>query len=413
MSLLAYDMIGRLLKDRRGNVTVMVALAAIPLMFAGLGALELGAIAREKADLQNAVDQGALSGASRLSVATVASTAGPLDTAVAVARQTLADERVTSAVTLIPSFNGTRTAITVDAVADHKALIGFLDFGSSRIHATATAEGLASSPLCILQTGLGGKGIGINVDNTARIRATGCAIHANQNITVKSSAMIQADRTQAVGTVTGPVSPVGNSGALKIDDPFAAMNLVPPTTCIGKPVKIKQLKGTTEFLPPGVHCEQYEIDKDATLVLMPGDHYFMDDLKAQENAIIRGDDVVLIFGSTKKINFADHASVELGARRSGPFAGFLIITTRDNHESFVIASDNVSKLLGTIYIPDAELDVETAGNVAQDSAWSIIVADTLSLKQNPILVINTGYAGSGVPVPSGVGPSMAKPRLSH
>ena len=391
----------------------MMALAAVPLLFAGIGAVELGSLAREKADLQNAVDQGALAGASRLAVATTAATAGPLDTAVAVARQTLANQGITSTVTLTPSFNATRTAIVLDAVADHKALVGFMDFGNGQIHASATAEGLASSPLCILQTGSGGKGIGIEVDDTARIRATGCAIHANQNITVKSSAMIQADRTQAVGTVTGPVSPAGNSGALRIDDPFAAMNLVPPTNCVGKAAKIKQLVGTVEYLPPGVHCEEYEIDQGATLVLMPGDHYFMNDLKADSNAIIRGDDVVLVFGSTEKINFADHASVELGARRTGPFAGFLIVTSRANHESFTIASDHVSKLLGTIYIPDAELDVSTAGNVAQDSAWSIIVADTLTLKQNPILVINTGYAGSGVPVPSGVGPGMAKPRLSH
>ena len=104
--------------------------------------------------------------------------------------------------------------------------------------------------------------------------------------------------------------------------------------------------------------------------------------------------------------------VKLGASRSGPFSGFLIVTTRDNTEKFTIASDRVSKLLGTIYIPNAELDVETAGSVGQDSAWSIIVASSIQLKQNPNLVINTGYVGSGVPVPDGVGPNRNAPRLS-
>jgi hypothetical protein len=139
----------------------------------------------------------------------------------------------------------------------------------------------------------------------------------------------------------------------------------------------------------------------------------MDDLEAHENAVIKGDDVALIFGSTKKINFADKATVQLSARKSGPFAGFLIITTRDNHQVFSIASDNVSKLLGTIYIPDAELNIATTGSVAQDSAWSIIVADTLTLTKNPVLVINNGYAGSSVPVPQGVGPGYSAPVLSH
>ena len=139
----------------------------------------------------------------------------------------------------------------------------------------------------------------------------------------------------------------------------------------------------------------------------------MDHLDAKENAIIKGDDVALIFGSRKKINFADRAEVRLGARKSGPYAGFLILTTRDNVEEFTIGSDRVSKLLGTIYIPGAKLVVSTAGNVAQDSAWSIIVAETLSLKKSPNLVINNNYVGSGVPVPEGVGPNRNAPRLSR
>ena len=138
----------------------------------------------------------------------------------------------------------------------------------------------------------------------------------------------------------------------------------------------------------------------------------MDDLDAKKNATIRGDDVTLIFGSTKKINFADRAEVQLAARKSGPFAGFLLVTTRDNVEQFTIASDRVSKLLGTIYIPGAELKVSTAGNVAQDSAWSIIVADTLTVEKNPVLVINSGYSSGGVPVPEGVGPKRNAPTLS-
>ena len=57
--------------------------------------------------------------------------------------------------------------------------------------------------------------------------------------------------------------------------------------------------------------------------------------------------------------------------------------------------------------------IRTTGNVAQDSAWSVIVASTLTLRENPVLVINTGYAGSGVPVPAGVGPSASPLRLTR
>jgi Flp pilus assembly protein TadG len=396
------------LTDCRGNVAIIATLTAIPLMFAAFGIIELSSASGERASLQEAVDAGALAGAGRLSMANTAAQT-PIDTAVTVAQQSAARSHLRSKATFSAAIDGKASTITVTGAADHKALIGFLGFGDTTLTAMATAENLGSVPLCVLQTGAGG----IRLENNARIRATGCAIHANQNIRVKSSAMIQAERTQAVGTVEGPVSPAGNGGALPISDPFAALSLTPPQDCVGKPERITQKRGETLILPPGVHCEHFMIDKDATLILQPGDHYFMDDLEAHKNAVIKGDDVALIFGSTKKINFADRATVQLSARKSGPFAGFLIITTRDNHQVFSIASDNVSKLLGTIYIPDAELNIATTGNVAQDSAWSIIVADTLTMTKNPVLVINNGYAGSSVPVPQGVGPGYSAPVLSH
>ncbi|MGA9659610.1 MAG: hypothetical protein WBQ60_10980 [Asticcacaulis sp.] len=80
---------------------------------------------------------------------------------------------------------------------------------------------------------------------------------------------------------------------------------------------------------------------------------------------------------------------------------------------FTIASGNVSQLLGTIYIPEANLVIDTPGQVAQDSAWSVIVAKRLTLRKNPVLVINNNYVGSGVPVPEGVGPMKAAPRLTQ
>ncbi|HVZ28853.1 MAG TPA: TadE/TadG family type IV pilus assembly protein [Asticcacaulis sp.] len=396
-------------KDQRGNVAVTVALCAVPILLLSFGAIDFGMAAHERSLLQNAVDSGALAGATRLTVA--GSTGGQQTveaTATNVARQALLDAHITTLADFTVTLDA-QGAVTVNGQMKHQALTGFLGYGDQTLTAHATAETLASVPLCVLQTGEGG----ITLKDKSSLQATGCAVHANENIQVDQRAVIHASRTQAVGTITGPVSPAGNMGALPITDPFASMNLHPPMDCAGKPVTYKEETGTTLILQPGVHCEHFIIDKDATLILQPGDHYFMDDLEAKENAIIRGDDVVLIFGSTKKINFADRASVELGARRSGPFSGFLIITTRDNHEKFTISSDHVSKLLGTIYIPEAELDVETAGNVAQDSAWSIIVADTLHLEKGPALVINANYVGSGVPVPDGVGPGRSQPVLSR
>ncbi len=398
--------LNRFIKDTGGNVVMTTALCAFPLLLAIGGAVEYGCQVSERSALQDAVDAGALAGAARMTVAGGSGTANnAADVATETAQRVLSAAHVSSSVTF--SVSSDASSLTLAATSDHHALLGLMS--DNMLTARATAETLASVPLCVLQTGSGD----IQLKAQARIRATGCAVHANSDITVDAGAMIQATLTQAVGAIKGPVSPAGNAGAMSLDDPFAGMDLNPPSDCAGKAEVYKLEKGTTISLPPGVHCEHYDIDTNATLNLLPGDHYFMDDLDAHDNAVIQGDDVVLIFGSTKKINFADKATVRLGARKSGPFAGFLIATSRKNTQTFTIASDNVSKLLGTIYIPSAQLDVDTAGNVAQDSAWSIIVASSLKLDHNPVLVINSGYVGSGVPVPDGVGPGRTAPVLSH
>lgn len=395
--------------NARGNVAMIAALCAVPLAAVVTGVIEMQDISGAHGKLQAAVDAGALAGAQRMTVATASSTNNTVNSAAIAAANAnyISDTSPASYTVTMDQAKGT---LTLTGVAQHRPLIGFLGFGDQQITASATADVLGTIPLCILQTGTDAKA-GIHVQDHAMIHATGCAVQANKDIKVDPAALIQGARVEAVGTIKGPVSPAGFSGALPIDDPFASLNLNPALNCIGKPIGLKVLQNTTLLLPPGIHCENYDIQTNAVLQLLPGEHYFMDNLNAHNNAVIQGDDVVLIFGSTKKINFADNAKVKLTARKSGPFAGFLIATTRNNVEQFVIASNNVSDLLGTIYIPSATLVVDTTGNVAQDSAWSIIVADSLQMNHNPNLVINTGYAGSGVPVPAGVGPSSNKVTL--
>ena len=437
--------LGQFVGQKKGNVALIFGLCAVPVALAIFGTVEIGSIAHERQALQNAVDEAALAGAGRMTMGTSAyGDNGASAFAVDTAEKTLRDGHVGSQAAFTAGTGSQTGTFVVSGTSQHKAVIGFMGFGDETIHATATAETLASIPLCILQTGTGNNGGsdgppapptppggptppsgpagtptgpalkgGISLNDNSHIRATGCAIHANQNIAVSGNATIQASRAEAVGTITGPVTPQGFAGSGKIDDPFEGMILTPPTSCQGKAEDIREKTGETVYLTPGVHCEHYKIERDATLVLEPGEHYFMDNLDADANAIVQGDDVVLIFGSGKAVNFVNHAAVRLTARKSGPFAGFLIVTSRANHQHFTIASNNVSELLGTIYIPNAELDVETSGNVAQDSAWSIIVADHLVLRQNPSLIINSGYIGSGVPVPNGVGPGQTAPRLTN
>jgi len=408
-----YQHLQRAWRQTGGNVSVIAAIAAVPVVLAVTGVIEITDMSSARAQLQEAADAGALAGAGQLAIATIGSTQIS-QTAVTVAGQSV-ETSGSGGKTTTPAFAATvdmrAGSVTVTGSAEHKPLIGFMNFGDQDLTVTATAENVQRVPLCILQTAKSG---GIKVEGTARIRATGCAIHANADIKVASGALIQAEAAQATGSVSGPIEPAGQSGALPIDDPFASMYLGSKKLCNlleGNLLPI-QLGSGTMSLPPGLHCLPITVIGNGTLFLQPGDHYFLAPLIMTDNSTLRGDDVSLIFGIGNVFNFAKNATVRLSARKSGPNAGFLIATSRDNVGTFSIASGNVSELLGTIYIPNAHLVVDTPGNVAQNSAWSVIVAKTLTLKQNPVLVINNNYTGSGVPVPEGVGPMKSAPKLS-
>ena len=59
-------------------------------------------------------------------------------------------------------------------------------------------------------------------------------------------------------------------------------------------------------------------------------------------------------------------------------------------------------LLGTIYLPKAELHVEAERAIADQSAYTAIVADTMRLYGGPHLILNTRYNDTPVPVPGGI-----------
>jgi len=69
-----------------------------------------------------------------------------------------------------------------------------------------------------------------------------------------------------------------------------------------------------------------------------------------------------------------------------------------------IRSSDARQLLGTFYLPKSTLRVDTERPVADQSAYTIIIADKIELEGKPSLYLNSDYASSDVPVPSGVGP---------
>jgi hypothetical protein len=167
--------------------------------------------------------------------------------------------------------------------------------------------------------------------------------------------------------------------------------------------------GGTQSLNPGVYCGGLRVTGGAVVTLNPGVFIIKDGpLKVDNNSSLSGSDVgFYLTGSGAVLNFdAGNNVVSLGAPTSGALAGLLFFEDRaapvgQNHQ---ILSDQARMLLGTIYLPQGNFNVGANNPVADQSAYTILVTNTISAAAGPNLVLNSNYGASTVPVPDGVGP---------
>lgn len=389
-------------RDRRAGVTVILAIALPALLMLICAAIDLASLNADHSAMQDAADATALAMAKQLGVATAAGiTARASDYADA----QLGDITTRDGVQVSTAIAADNSSVTVSLTGHRASFFGdLLPPGGWTLKAQATAVTMGELPLCVLSYGAAG-GQNLHVANQSQVTASGCLVQSNGNITVDPTASLTSGMAQAVGNAQGPITPSPQSGAPAISDPFASLNVaIPANNC--SPFNFTFMSSGVNVLPSGVvHCGNYVVQNGATLQLAPGDHYFAQgQLQLQGNATLTGSDVVLIFDKHSHFSFTQQATVNLSGRTSGPYAGFVIATTRTNTGTFNISSTAAEKLEGAIYIPSATLNVQGVANkVAQQSAWTVVVARAIQTSGSANLVINSNYATSTVPVPSGVG----------
>ena len=416
MSGIASDRFGRraladLRRDRRGSIAVITALLAPVLLLLVAGVVDVTSLRGDWTQMQDVSDAAALNGAKTLGLTSAAGIA-------AQARQFSQTELVDVA-TRIPftvstsiSSDGSQVTVAIDG---HRPSIfgSLLPPGGWSVHAQSTAAALAKVPLCVLATNPGSSNV-VQLGGTSQMTAGACLVQSDNDVSVTSGAFLKAAVVQSVGAASGNISPAPQVGAPAIADPFASMSITTPLPLCSLLDIITYTTGNT-ILAPGVHCGNIKVQNGATLTLLPGEHYFLSGgLDMLGSSTLTGSDVVLIFDDKSKFTFEQNSSIDLSGRQSGAFAGFVIATTRTNTNPFTISSTSAHKLLGTVYIPSAVLDVTGTGNqVADQSAWTVIVAKSINLTGSANLVINSNYAGTAVPIPVGVGSAgPTKVRLS-
>jgi hypothetical protein len=401
------DLWKRLVGDRRGGTLVIFAAVLPILLVLGCGAVDLAAVNGDRSAMQDAADATAIAMAKQLGLSTVA---GLEARAQAYADAQLGPVARADSITAAVAVSQATSSVTVTLHGHRSSFFGnLLPPGGWTLSTGATATAMGSLPLCVLSYGAAG-GYNVTLGAQSVMTAQNCLVQSNGDITVAPTAELVAGMAQAVGTAKGPITPAPQNGAPAISDPFASLDVsIPAGSC--NPYNVTYISSGANFLSPGVHCGNFVVQNGAVLQLLPGEHYFTHGhLQLQGAATLAGDDVALIFDKSSNFTFQDQATVTLSGRRSGTYAGFVIATTRLNTSAFNISSTSAEKIEGVIYIPSATLNVQGAGNkVAQQSAWTVVVAQSIQMNGSANLVINSNYAASSVPVPGGVGNQTSLP----
>jgi Flp pilus assembly protein TadG len=398
----------RLLGDARGGIAVVAALVIPALALLTCGAIDLAAVNADHSALQDAADATALAMAKQLGVST---SSGIIARAQDYASGQLGQISSADQVTVTTTIASDNSSVTVTIAGSRPSFFGNLfPPGGWQLHAQATASTLGQVPLCVLASGASAAG-DIQIENTSQMSAARCLVQSNGNFTADSGASVAAELAQATGTASGPITPSPQTGAPAISDPFASMAITPPLLGICLPLN---LTAGINILAPATYCGPINVGANQTLNLLPGEYYFKGaTLNMSSNSTLNGSNVVLVFDDNSSFNFQDTSTITLSGAQSGSYAGFVIMTTRANTNTFVISSTNAKQLEGTIYVPDATLQVTGTGDtVNNQAAWTVIVAQALQMTGSPNLVINANYSASTVPVPAGVGSNYVSGKVT-
>ncbi|MEQ8823312.1 MAG: pilus assembly protein TadG-related protein [Filomicrobium sp.] len=313
-------------------------------------------------------------------------------------------------VSAIITDNPLEVRVTVKQPVD--ALVGGA-FGLQfpAIEVTSVARVVGQPNICVLALNPSENGA-ISLEHHARVTGKNCAVYSNSSHTLAIKSKNSANLTATFicsrgGRSGGPgnFNPMPMTDCPGFDDPLSGR--VEPTAsgCTEKNLVIDE---GSRFLSPGTYCGGIHVTDGASVTLGTGTYIFSGGpFKVDDGGKVDGSSGVNLYFDSSSLSVLDidyDSSLRLSARTTGGTAGLLIFTSRSQSQgvSHKLYSNDAPLLIGTIYIPNGELRIDASAPIAQDSAYTAIVANSMRLYGGPHLILNTDYDKTDVPVPAGI-----------
>ncbi|MFN0022612.1 MAG: pilus assembly protein TadG-related protein [Parvularculaceae bacterium] len=422
-----------------GNVALIFALTAPLLIGVAGGALDFQSLGLQRTGLQDAADNLATRGAREFLLEN--STPAQIEALVQATADAQYEDRL-GAFSLGVEADAEEKSVAVELTQAPRRgfFLHALPAFSGDLSATATAVARGTSDVCVVALEDEKDGA-VRAEAGARLIASKCSILSNSKSSrgidaagfskLRASLICSAGGARGgsqnfdppaltdcphyedplierlppdVGACDADGLTLGSSGALS----GLALTALTSVVSLLDGADDETLVGYTRYdLEPGVYCNGLKIRSDADVHLAPGVYVIKDGpLEVELGGRIFGKNVGLYFtGDDAVFTFKPQSIVHLTAPADGIMAGMLIMEDREraDTETYAILSANARTLLGTIYLPQGRLHVDSLMPVADASAYTAIVTRYLRLSGSPELVLNTDYALTDVPVPAGIG----------
>ncbi|MDA7946775.1 MAG: pilus assembly protein TadG-related protein [Hyphomicrobiaceae bacterium] len=398
-------MIRHFARNRCGGTAITFSLL-LPVLVLGVGgAIDYASLSIQKEKLQAASDAAAIAAARELHLANAdASRLQPI--AESVVKANLG--KTSSGVNVRTSSNIEPLSVTVDLSQPYSGYFT-QQFASVDLRAHSVARVSGGTPVCVIGLDRSASAT-VSLDSNAELKAESCAVYSNSKsstgLNSTSNAVLAAGLICSAGGKKGSGSnfkPEPLTDCPPVDDPLSDRPAPPIGSCMKKNLEVID-KTTT--LQPGVYCGGLRIDGNSRVRFAPGIYVIKDGIfNVDSNSVIEGENVgFYMVGRKATFRFASNAKVTLSAPETGPMAGLLFYEARGSadlrrHE---ILSNFARVMVGTIYLPHGRLIVDADNEVADQSAYTAIIARRVELYSGPKLVLNTDYSATQVPVPDGI-----------
>ena len=397
--------LGKFQKSKSGNVFVTVALVT-PVLLGGIGvATDYAKVYQYQSNLQSAVDSAALATAKEIALSSATST-----TLNSVAKNYVHANSGLDPSSLRVNTKTDRELATITVHAAFKwtpMFIHHLDSRSLPIRVSATATLKGTGKICVV--GLNNsKRKTVELESNARLVGQNCGVYSNstheKSIKVGTASQIDAKFICSAGGIKGYQKAFFNPTPVvdcpPVGDPLAQR---PVPIFSGCTKRNYEVTNTTIELQPGVYCKGLAIRGNSKVKLKSGMYVIKKGgLIVEDGATLIGHNVgIHLTGKGAVIDFQKGSSIDLSAMENGDMAGILFWGERNKgrRQTHKISSDDARTLLGTIYLPDDRLEIDSSGPVADQSAYTAIIADAIDLRYGPTLVLNSEYEATNVPVP--------------